>query len=252
MTFYYLLLANLKILYRNWRGLFWNILLPAALYIGISYLPFNPPGLDRSTTRYAEYLLPGILAMTILQTGLFSLAYLLVDLNERGVIKRFMATPLSNTAFLGSLIVSRLVIMIAQILLLTLLGKVLFGVTFNGSVIATTIMFVLGGSIFLSIGFLVSAISRTFEEASPITSVINMIFIFLGNVFYPTAGLPDGIATFSSYLPITYLAEGVRNNFINGWTLTQSLPSIIALTAWLIAMFTVATVIFRVKQGKQA
>jgi ABC-2 type transport system permease protein len=251
MSFYQLFLANLKILYRNWRGLFWNILLPAGLYIGISYLPFNPPGLDKSTIRYADYLLPGILALTILQTGLFGLAYWLVDLNDRGVIKRFKATPLSNTEFLGSLILSRLFVMIIQVLLLMLLGRVLFNTTLNGSLLASIIILVLGGSIFLSIGFLVSTVSRTYEEASPITSVINMIFIFLGNIFYPTSGLPEGIAKFSSYLPMTYVAEGLRNNFINSGTLYQSLPTILALCIWLAATFMVATTIFRIKQANQ-
>jgi ABC-2 type transport system permease protein len=251
MTFYQLFVVNIKMLYRNWRGLFWNIVLPIGLYIGIASLPFTAPGMKDSPLRYSEYLLPGMIAMTILQTGIFSLAYWLVDLNQRGVVKRLMATPLSHKEFLGSLIASRLVLMVIQVVILILIGKYVFNTTVNGSVIAIIIMLLLGGSIFLSIGFLISTISKSYEEAAPITTIINLIFTFLGNIFYPTSGLNQTLAEFSSYLPITYLAEGIRNNFINSWTLTQSLPTIAALIVWLVIMFIITTSVFKTKQSQE-
>lgn len=252
MAFFQLLNSHIKILYRNWRGLFWNILLPIGLYVGISSLPFTAPGLSQSSLRYSEYLLPGIIAMTILQTGIFGLAYWLVDLNQRGVIKRFNATPLTNNTFLGSLIASRLLMMVLQVVLLIIIGEKLFGAHINGSVVAIIILLVLGGSTFLCIGFFISTISRTYEEASPMTSVVNLLFTFLGNIFYPTAGLSHTLAHLSALLPITYLAEGMRRNFVDGYTLAQSGHYIFALSIWLAILFLIAATTFKIKQSRQS
>ena len=123
MSFIKLFSANLKILLRNWRGLFWNIILPVGLYIGLSVLKIPSLGV---TGAYSYYLLPGIVAMTIMQTGIFSLAYWLIELRERGVIKRFRVTPLSNTEFIGSLIATRLLVMIIQVILISAVGRAIF------------------------------------------------------------------------------------------------------------------------------
>jgi len=234
-------------LYRNWRGLFFNVVLPVILYIGISTIAgvvkFN------GINVYSAYLLPGMIAMTIMQTGVFNLAYWLVDLKARGVTKRLAATPLNSSELVGSLILSRLALMAIQILILTAVGRVFFHTHVYGNIIAIIILMVLGGGTFLGIGFLISSAAKSYEEASPITTLVNLLFTFLGNIFFPIAVLPATLQSIGEKLPITFLAEGMRNNFIEHWTFVKSLPDILGLAIWFVIILITASYTFRLQQN---
>lgn len=246
ISFWQLFLTNFRMLYRNWRGLFFNIFLPVFLYLAISKISGNAPG--SNTITYSEYLLPGIIAMTIMQTGIFSLAYWLVDLKARGVLKRLLVTPLSNFEMLGSLIASRLVLMAIQIGLIISIGVWYFKTSIPGSGLAIILLMIMGGAVFLGIGFTVSSFAKTYEEAAPITTILNLLFTFLGNIFFPTDNLPTVLKFIASKLPITYLAEGMRNNFIQDWTLKQTLPDLLGLGAWLLVVVVILSYTAKLKQ----
>ncbi len=230
-------------MYRNWRGMFFNIVLPVALYVAIGKISKAAPGF--AGISYSQYLLPGIIAMTIMQTGIFNLSYWLVDIKSRGVIKRFLVTPLSSFELVASLILSRLVLMAAQLTLLILVGTIFLHATFNGSVLAVAIMLVLGGTTFLALGFLVSSFAKSYEEAAPITTILNLVFTVLGNIFFPTQGLPAIFSVIGSKLPITYLAEGMRNNFIGRATLSQNWHDILGLLVWAVIIITITAKTFK-------
>src|SRR6185503_4942429 len=111
-SFYQLFLANLKMFYREKEGLYWTILIPAFIYIALSLIPIG--NLFHSETSYSYFVLPGIIAMTIMQGGIYSLAYWMVDLKSRGVVKRLLATPLKQWQLALSLVCARLTIILAQ------------------------------------------------------------------------------------------------------------------------------------------
>ena len=96
--------------YREKEGLYWTILMPGLLYVALSVLPIGP-GIS-GQLKYSNYVLPGIIAMTIMQGGIYSLAYWMVDLKSRGIIKRLLATPLKQWQLALSLVSARLVIVI--------------------------------------------------------------------------------------------------------------------------------------------
>jgi ABC-2 type transport system permease protein len=244
MSFYHLFITNIRLLYRNWRGLFFNIFLPIVLYVAISKVASS----GGNGGSYADFLLPGIIAMTIMQTGIFSLAYYLVDLKSRGVLKRFFVTPMSTIELTGSLILSRIVFMAVQISALVAIGKLYFGAHVNGSLLAIVLLIVLGGAVFLGLGFLISSLAETYEEAAPMTTILNLIFTFLGNIFFPTTALPKAFRAIGEVLPVTYLAQGMRHNFIEHWSLQQTIPDFIGLFVWLIIILAATTYTFRLKK----
>ena len=242
MSLIQLFLVNFKILFRNWRGLFWNLVLPIGLYVGLALLRL--PGLG-ITGDYASYLLPGMVAMTIMQTGIFTLAYWLIELRERGVIKRLQVTPMSGGELVTSLILSRLVLMLVQITIIVLIGIFFFGVRIQGSFIAILLFSLLGGTFFLCLGFFISTIAHSYDEASPITTLINLIFTFTGNVFFPTAVFPTFIKTIAAKFPLTYLADGLRQNFTTNATFSSTWYDFYPLLIWLAIIFTITSFTFR-------
>jgi ABC-2 type transport system permease protein len=245
MSFTALFNANLKILYRNWRALFFNLALPVAIYTFIGLLHIRRFGGIR--IDYSTYLLPGIIAMTIMQTGIFTLAYWLIDMRERGVIKRFMVTPLSTWELIASLVCTRLLLMVVQVALLVFIGTHYFGAVARGNYMNIAVTCLLGGIVFLNVGFLISNFARNYEEASPITTAVNLTFTLLGNVFVPAEVFPKFLQAIAAYLPITYLAVGLRENFTSVGV-GASVDDMLGLLAWAVVLVAVNVWMFNARR----
>src|SRR5690242_19016067 len=111
-SFYQLFLINLKIFYRNTQGFYWTIVMPAIIYVALSVLPLN--AFLGGQIKYSNFVLPGVVAMTIMQTGIYGLAYWMIDLKTQKVIKRFLATPIRSVDFVLAIVASRLVIILVE------------------------------------------------------------------------------------------------------------------------------------------
>jgi ABC-2 type transport system permease protein len=235
MSFYYLLLTNFRVLYRNWRGIFWNLFLPVAEYLALALLHVGNLIGGSIGAHYSQYLLPGMIAVSALQTGLFNTTYWIIDLKDRDILKRISVTPVSNAKFFISVVISRITVMMIQALLLVCIGMLFFGATVSGNIFWILTLIAMGGGSFIAIGILIASVSGSYDEAAPITTGINMIFIFLGNAFFPTYILPKTLQNIGAILPITFFADGLRNNF--GMQQTYgSLFDLIVLSAWAILL----------------
>ncbi len=238
--------ANLKIFYRNKQGFFWTIFMPAGIYIALSVLPISKA--INPTESYSNYVLPGIIAMTIMQTGIYGLAYWMIDLKTRGVIKRFLATPLTRTEFVFGIIGSRVVVILAEVLVLTLLGVLAFKTQFAGNIISTIVIAGLGSGIFLIVGLLISNFANSYEAAAPITSAIGLPLTFLGNIFYPIDILPPFLQVVAKLLPITYLADGLRQAYLFDFDFYKIGKDVLALSIWLVVMLIILLSVFKLKE----
>src|SRR3989344_2399300 len=116
MSFWELFKTNLRIIYRNINGLFWTLVMPAFIYIALSVLPVGK--LLEGQVKYSNFVLPGIIAMVIMQGGIYGLAYWMVELRARGVLKRFMVTPINKTELILSMVAARVVVMYVQVIVL--------------------------------------------------------------------------------------------------------------------------------------
>lgn len=245
-SFHQLFLANLKMFYREKEGFYWTVLMPAAIYVAISVIPVVR--IANATTNYSSFVLPGIVAMTIMQGGIYSLAYWMVDLKARGVIKRLLATPLKSWQLMLSLVCARLVVVVAQVTILTLLGLLAFHAQFAGNILSVLILVLLGGGIFLLIGLLISNYAKSYDAAAPLTSAVGLPLTFLSSVFYPLTVLPVVLQKIAKVLPITYLADGLRQAYLYPFDFYKIGYDIFILTLWLVAMLIVTILLFRLKE----
>ena len=219
---------------RNRTGLFWTIIMPVAIYVGLSVLPI---GTLVGTTQYKVFLLPGIIALTIMQGGIYTFAYWLTDLRNLGVLRQISATPVNKLTLVYSMIVSRSIVMIAQAIVLTAVGEIFFDVDVRGSVVWGVVLILLGGSIFLPIGMLIASFADNYDAAAPITAGIGLPLTFLGNVFYPIQLLPHYLQAISSYLPLTFLADALRMVFLHSDTFFHISTDLLWLLAWGLVVF---------------
>ena len=210
--------------------------MPAFIYTALSVLPIGSTFTKNSSLAYSTYVLPGMIAMVIMQSGIYGLAYWMVDLKARGALKKLNATPMPEWQMVLSLIASRTLIIFGQVIVLTLLGVFFFNAKFSGNIISVFLLSSLGGGIFLSLGLLISAVSKTYESAAPITSAIGLPMTFLGNIFYPIEILPNSLRIFAKALPITYLADGLRQAYLLPFNFQIIFKDILILGCWLVGI----------------
>ena len=157
-----------------------------------------------------DFLMPGILAMSLMQLGLFGTATPLVALRQEQVLRRLGATPLPRSYLLASQILLRLTIGFGQAVLIVGISKVVFGVHFEGSLLALAGLVILGALAFVALGYFIASLAKTVESANGITSAINFPMMFLSGIFFPLAFLPTFLTPVVRALPLTYLADAIR------------------------------------------
>jgi len=237
---------NLKLIYRNRAGVFWTIVMPVFIYVALSVLPIGKT--IGAQFSYSNYVLPGIVAMSIMQGGIYGLAYWMVDLKSRGVIKRFLVTPIRQPELVLSLLCARVLVILVQLVVLTLVGVVFFHASFAGNYFSTLLFALMGGFVFLLFGLLISTMASSYEAAAPITTAIGLPLTFLGNLFYSVDGLPHALRVVAHILPITFLADGLRQVYLAPVRFGAVSKDFLYLGLWLVAMLAIVIWRFRLEE----
>ncbi len=175
---------------------------------------------NTTTLGAIDFLVPGILAMSLMQLGLFGTTLPIVSLRERKILRRLGATPLPRWALLTSQVLLRLTITLFQTALILGIGYYAFGVHIANPA-QTAGIIVLGSLMFISLGYFLASIAKTQDAASGITQAVNFPMLFLSGIFFPLSDLPDFLNWIVRIIPLTYLADAMRQMMINS---TPSFP----------------------------
>ena len=193
--------------------------------------------------RTIDYLLPGILAMSIMQLGLFATAQPLVALRVQGVLKRLSATPLSRTTLLCAYIAFRLTVALFQTGLCVLIGRWAFKVAVVGSWWLFSGWIFLGTLVFISLGFFMAAVSKNEESCIAIGNIINLPMILLSGVFFPVNHLSRVFDYIIPLVPLNYLGDALRQTMVDAVPIHSSATNFLVLAAW-VAVMTILSVRF--------
>ena len=194
--------------------------------------------------RTIDYLLPGILAMSIMQLGLFATAQPLVALRVQGVLKRLSATPLPRLTLLAAYISFRLTIALIQTAICVLIGRFAFGVAMVGSWWVFAGWIFLGTLVFLSIGFFMAAVSKNEESCIAIGNIINLPMILLSGTFFPLNHLSPVFDYILPVVPLNYLSDALRVTMVDSIPLHSAATDALVLVAWAVAMTALAVRFF--------
>lgn len=200
---------------------------------------------DSRDLRFIDFLMPGIVAMSIMQMGLFSVAFTFVQLKSRGILRRLLATPVHPASFIFGQVFTRLTVSILQTLVLIGVAVFAFDVKLAGNLASILFLALLGGAVFVSIGFAVSGWAKSEEVAAPLANVIALPMMFLSGVFFPRSAMPQALETATGFLPLTYLADALRNIAIDGEVLWSQGWNLLGLVVWLTLSFAVAVRLFK-------
>jgi ABC-2 type transport system permease protein len=192
----------------------------------------------------AAYFVPSILAMALMQLGIFA-SIPLVAQREKLILKRISASPLSRTTFVTSNVLMRLLIAAAQTALIVGIGAYLFGVTIIGPALIALGFVALGALAFLAIGYVIAAWARTEESANAMTSIVQFPLMFLSGIFFPITFMPNWLQPVAALLPLTYLADALRQTMVGGVAYASLGFDAVVLAGWLIVSFAISARFFR-------
>jgi len=196
--------------------------------------------------RVIDYMLPGLLALSLLQLGLMGTAAPLVSLREKGVLRRMGASPLSRSTVLASQLAFRLTLALLTTVLLVGVGVAAFGIELKLSTLPATIGAVLlGAAAFVSLGYLLSALAKSEEAVEGLVSLPYFLFMFLSGTFWPIEIMPSWIRPVVDAIPLTYLGDLLRKTMIGAGSYFSAERSVLILAVWLMVSAVLAIRLFR-------
>lgn len=204
-----------------------------------------PSGVKTNNLGTIDFILPGILAISIMQLGIFSVAFAFVSLKSTGALRRIQATPTHPINFIIAQAITRLIIGILQVALLTGLGIWLFDFHLLGNIFEFMAVALIGTLLFLAFGFAVAGAAKDENAAAPIANLITFPMLFLSGTFFPRDAFPGWLQNVTDFFPLTYLADALRSIANEGVHLTQLGGDLLGMTVWGIIMFIVAVRVFR-------
>ena len=196
-------------------------------------------------SRYIDFLIPGLLGMNLLGSGIWGVGFSVVQARQKKLLKRFMATPMRRSHYLLSFILSRLVFLILEVAALIGFGALIFGVGVRGSFLSLLGITVLGAFAFAGLGLLVASRARTIEGVSGLMNLVMLPMWILSGTFFSYARFPDAMIPFVKALPLTALNDSLRAVMIDGAALSSLWGPLAIVIAWGGVSFAIALKIFR-------
>jgi ABC-2 type transport system permease protein len=197
------------------------------------------------SSSYIDFLVPGVISMSIMQMGIFGVAFSFVSLKKRGILRRLRVTPLKPADFIVAQILTRIVVVMVQISILLAMGVLLLDVTLVGNVVDLFLLGGLGVFVFLATGFAIAGVSKSEDQVAPLSNVIAMPMILLSGVFFDRSHLPGLIHSITDFLPLTYLADGMRLIVLEGAGVVELIPNLAGLVIWGVVASIMAVRLFR-------
>ena len=195
--------------------------------------------------RYIDFLVPGLLGMSLMGGGLWGVGFVTVDMRIRKLLKRLLATPMRKSHFLAGIMLSRLLFMVPEVLVLLIFARIAFGVVNQGSVLALVVLVLLGAFSFAGIGLLVASRAKTLEAVSGLMNLVMLPMWVLSGIFFSSDRFPEVAQPFIRALPLTELINATRAIMLEGATLPSQAGNMAALAAWGGISFVLALRLFR-------
>jgi ABC-type multidrug transport system permease subunit len=195
--------------------------------------------------RYIDFLIPGLLGMNLMGSGIWGLGFAIVDARKKRLLKRLIATPMSRAQYLSSFVLSRLTLLCLEVVLLLGFGVLAFGVPLRGSLVLLALICLLSSLAFSSLGLLISSRAQTMEGASGLMNLVMLPMWIFSGVFFSASRFPEQIQPLIQALPLTAVINALRANTLRGAGFSAVAPELGIVGAWMVISFFLALKLFR-------
>jgi ABC-type multidrug transport system permease subunit len=208
-------------------------------------LTVNETTISERGSRYIDFLIPGLLGMSLMGTGIWSIVFSIVTARTKKLLKRLVATPMSRFDYLLSYVVARFAYLVAEIGILLGFGMLVFDVPVRGSFGAVAFVAVLSGFTFNALGLLLASRAKTIEAASGLTNLVMFPMWIFSGVFFSSTNFPSAFQPFIKLLPLTATVDALRGVMLQGVPLASLGSEIVIMVGWMVISFFIALRIFR-------
>ena len=209
-----------------------------------AFAPVERP-VETVGSRYIDWLVPGLLGMNIMGTGLWGVGFSIVQARTKKLLKRLVATPMSKAHYLMSHVFSRLMFLSLEVVVIVGFAWLFFGVAVHGSLAALALLSLLGALAFGGLGLLLASRARTIEAVSGLMNLVMLPMWVLSGVFFASTNFPDAMQPFIHALPLTALNDALRAVVNEGLSLAALGKEIAVLLAWGVVSFVLSLKLFR-------
>jgi ABC-2 type transport system permease protein len=195
--------------------------------------------------RYIDFLLPGLLGMTLMSSSMWGIGYLIVELRAKKLVKRMLATPMRKGDFLLSFVVMRAVFVLIEVPVLVAFGWLAFDVRVVGSVLLVFAVSLLGALAFAGLGLLVASRAQNTQTVGGLMNLVMMPMFVGSGVFFSSANFPDAAQPVVRALPLTALNDALRAVINEGAGGPAIARPMLVLGLWGVMSFAAALRLFR-------
>ena len=198
---------------------------------------------------YFDAVLMGLVGLGIMTNSIISIAVRISTYRNSSILKRLLVTPLPIWKYFVGEVAAHLVLALIQAALILTVGVFVFGARIHGALPVTLLGIVaivtLGSMVFLNIGFIISAWSKTPAAASGMGNAIALPMMFFAGTFFSTAALPSVLPYVAEALPLTPMLVAMREVANAGQPLWTTWPQLAILAGWVLGTGVVATRVFK-------
>ena len=234
----------MRLFLRRKDELFWTLAFPV-LFILLFGAIYGNSKWEGMSIRSIDYLLPGIIVMGAMVTGIMRTATGFVQEREQDIYRRLALTPLTRTTLIGSQLLQHYLVIIVQTLLLLAIGGVAFKTHLTGNTALLWLTLSVGALCFMSIGFALTGLIKTLRSATPIIQITYFALMFLGGIFFPNSLLPKWLGNAASILPSTQMGDALRAVVYNGAGIVDIWQKLAIMGAWIAVCMVVSIRLFR-------
>jgi ABC-type multidrug transport system permease subunit len=195
--------------------------------------------------RYIDFLVPGLVGMTLMSSSMWGIGYAIVELRTKKLVKRMLATPMRRSDFLLSFVIMRAVFVLIEVPVLVGFGCVAFGLRVPASSLALLALSLLGAMAFAGLGLLVASRAQNTQTVGGLMNLVMMPMFIGSGVFFSTAHFPDALQPAIRALPLTALNDGLRAVINEGAGVRACMPELVLLAIWMALSFVAAMRVFR-------
>ncbi|HYN14154.1 MAG TPA: ABC transporter permease [Terriglobales bacterium] len=196
-------------------------------------------------SRYIDFLIPGLLGMNLMNSGMWGIGFALVDMRQRKLLKRYLATPMRRSDFLLALSSSRLVLMLIEVALLLGFGMLVFHMRVLGSLLTILLIGAVGAMTFGGLGLLTASRAQKLETVSGLINVVMLPMWVFSGVFFSYERFPALLLPFIKALPLTALNDALRATILEGAPLAAQGARLAIMAIWGGVSFLLAVKWFR-------
>lgn len=236
------LAMELRLTLRRGENLLVTLGIPLVLLAFLASVPFIPAPAN-GTPRLDE-LVPGILCLALISTGLVSLGIATAFERGNGTLKRLAGSPLATWALVAAKTGAVAATAIVQVLLLAVAAALLGWAPGGGAagLLAAAPWLLLGTVCSAAGGLLMAGLLRP-EATLAVANGLYLLILLLGGVVVPLADLPAPVGALTGVLPPALMADLVRGALTPGGTVAAG--EAVALSAWTVALVVATLITFR-------